>query len=93
MAHQTVALVDCDAFYCSCETIFQPGLRGKPVGVLSNNDGNLISRNRACKQLCTTRIKGVTPTGSERRKMGTLVRIQCVTEEEIGGHSSFLKRA
>ena len=51
MPQQTVALVDCDAFYCSCETLFMPGLRGKPVGVLSNNDGNVISRNRACKQL------------------------------------------
>lgn len=34
-----VALVDCNNFYASCERLFQLGLRGKPVVVLSNNDG------------------------------------------------------
>jgi nucleotidyltransferase/DNA polymerase involved in DNA repair len=34
-----VALVDCNNFYASCERVFQPALRGRPVVVLSNNDG------------------------------------------------------
>ncbi len=35
------ALVDCNNFYCSCERLFRPELNGKPVVVLSNNDGNV----------------------------------------------------
>ena len=37
------ALADCNSFYCSCERIFRPDLRAKPVVVLSNNDGCLIA--------------------------------------------------
>ena len=33
------ALVDANSFYCSCERVFNPSLRDKPVVVLSNNDG------------------------------------------------------
>jgi DNA polymerase V len=45
------ALVDCNTFYASCETIFRPDLIGKPILVLSNNDGCIISRNREAKAL------------------------------------------
>ncbi len=45
------ALVDCNTFYASCEQIFNPGLIGKPVVVLSNNDGCIISRNAEAKAL------------------------------------------
>jgi len=45
------ALVDCNTFYASCETIFRPDLVDKPVLVLSNNDGCIISRNKAAKNL------------------------------------------
>ena len=38
-----IALVDCNSFYVSCETLFNPKLRNKPVVVLSNNDGCIIS--------------------------------------------------
>ncbi len=38
-------LVDCNEFYVSCERVFQPRLVGRPVVVLSNNDGNVISRS------------------------------------------------
>ena len=34
-----MALVDCNNFYASCERIFQPKLEGKPIVILSNNDG------------------------------------------------------
>jgi DNA polymerase V len=45
------ALVDCNNFYCSCERVFQPHLDGKPVVVLSNNDGCAVSRSSEAKLL------------------------------------------
>jgi DNA polymerase V len=45
------ALVDCNNFYVSCERVFQPRLEGRPVVVLSNNDGCLISRSSEAKAL------------------------------------------
>jgi DNA polymerase V len=46
-----IALVDCNNFYVSCERVFRPELNGKPVVVLSNNDGCIISRSNGAKQL------------------------------------------
>lgn len=43
------ALVDCNSFYASCEQVFRPDLRGRPVVVLSNNDGFLVSRTKEAK--------------------------------------------
>ncbi len=45
------AIVDCNSFYCSCERLFKPSLRDKPVVVLSNNDGCIISRSDEAKAL------------------------------------------
>jgi DNA polymerase V len=45
------ALVDCNNFYASCERIFQPHLVGKPIVILSNNDGCIISRSDEAKAL------------------------------------------
>lgn len=45
------ALVDVNSFYASCETVFRPDLRGKPVVVLSNNDGCVIARSPEAKKL------------------------------------------
>ena len=45
------ALVDCNNFYTSCEKIFNPSLEKKPIVVLSNNDGCVISRSDEAKQL------------------------------------------
>lgn len=45
------AIVDCNSFYCSCERLFRPDLRTKPVVVLSNNDGCIISRSDEAKQV------------------------------------------
>jgi len=38
-----IALVDCNSFYCSCERVFDAPLAGRPVVVLSNNDGCVIA--------------------------------------------------
>jgi DNA polymerase V len=43
------ALVDCNNFYASCERIFNPTLNGKPIVVLSNNDGCVIARSNEAK--------------------------------------------
>jgi DNA polymerase V len=43
------ALVDCNNFYASCERVFRPELRGKPIVVLSNNDGCVIARSNEAK--------------------------------------------
>jgi DNA polymerase V len=45
------AIVDCNNFYCTCERLFQPKLEGKPIVVLSNNDGCVISRSDEAKAL------------------------------------------
>ena len=45
------ALVDCNNFYASCERVFRPDLIGKPVVVLSNNDGCVIARSNEAKAI------------------------------------------
>ena len=45
------AIVDCNNFYCSCERLFKPHLDRRPVVVLSNNDGCIISRSDEAKKL------------------------------------------
>lgn len=45
------ALVDCNSFYCSVEKVFHPGLDGKPVCVLSNNDGCIVALSTEAKAL------------------------------------------
>lgn len=45
------AIIDCNNFYCSCERLFKPALWDKPVVVLSNNDGCIISRSDEAKKL------------------------------------------
>ncbi|MCE3281582.1 MAG: hypothetical protein K0Q66_319 [Chitinophagaceae bacterium] len=45
------AIVDCNSFYCSCERVFRPDLENKPVVVLSNNDGCIISISNEAKAL------------------------------------------
>lgn len=46
-----IALVDCNNFYVSCERVFNPKLKGKPVVVLSNNDGCAVARSNEVKVL------------------------------------------
>ena len=46
-----IALVDCNNFYASCERVFNPKLNGRPIVVLSNNDGVIIARSEEAKAL------------------------------------------
>jgi len=49
--NKKIALVDCNSFYVSCERLFNPKIQHKPVVVLSNNDGCVISRSNEAKNL------------------------------------------
>ena len=51
MKSKVFALVDCNNFYVSCERVFNPRLKGKPVIVLSNNDGCAVARSNEVKAL------------------------------------------
>lgn len=46
-----IALVDCDSFFVTCEQIVEPKLKGKPVCVISNNEGCVISRSKEAKKM------------------------------------------
>ena len=66
-----IALVDCNNFYVSCERVFQPRLEGKPVGVMSNNDGCVVARSQEIKQL------GVA-MGMPAHQIDQHIRKQCI---------------
>ncbi|MFA6970604.1 MAG: Y-family DNA polymerase [Gallionella sp.] len=51
MIRRAIALIDCNNFYVSCERLFQPALEGRPVVILSNNDGCVVSRSQEVKDL------------------------------------------
>ena len=51
MSSSKYALIDCNNFYVSCERLFDPKLEGKPVVVLSNNDGCVVSRSNEAKEI------------------------------------------
>src|SRR3990167_747702 len=46
-----IALIDCNNFFVSCERLFKPNLEGKPVVVLSGNDGCVVARSNEVKAL------------------------------------------
>ena len=56
-----IALVDCNNFYCSCERVFNPLLRDKPVVVLSNNDGCVVARSNEVKAMIDIATKQIIP--------------------------------
>ena len=51
LSPHTIALVDCNNFYASCERVFQPALSRQPIVVLSNNDGCVVARSHEAKKL------------------------------------------
>ena len=44
-------IADLDNCYCSCEKVFRPDLEGKPIVVLSNNDGCVVARSNEAKKM------------------------------------------
>lgn len=50
-----IALVDCNSFYASCERIFRPDLKDRPIVVLSNNDGCIVAMSKEAKKLNISR--------------------------------------
>lgn len=50
-APRSIALIDAESFYASCEAAFDPKLRGRPIVVLSNNDGCVVAANSIAKQI------------------------------------------
>jgi len=54
MTREKYALIDCNNFYVSCERVFNPKLVGKPVVVLSNNDGCVVARSNEAKKIGVT---------------------------------------
>lgn len=67
------ALIDCNNFYVSCERIFNPKLRYKPVVVLSNNDGCIIARSNEAKLLG---VQMGEPYFKMRERFGEAVLVQ-----------------
>lgn len=66
MKEQIICLIDCNNFYVSCERVFNPKIKNKPVMVLSNNDGCVVSRSEEVKALG---IKMGTPVFKCREKI------------------------
>jgi DNA polymerase V len=48
---EVILLIDCNSFYASCELLFRPDLKGRPVIVLSNNDGCVVARSKEAKKI------------------------------------------
>ena len=69
------AICDCDNCYVSCERIFRPDLEGKPVVVLSNNDGCVVARSAEAKHLG---VKAGTPF-YQLRQLFPNVRIEALS--------------
>ena len=74
MKYSNFALVDCNNFYASCEQIFQPRLRKRPVVVLGNNDGIVVARSAEAKELDVAMGQ---PYFEIRRPQRNLVKYEC----------------
>lgn len=67
-----LALVDANSFYVSCQQVFEPRLRGKPVVVLSNNDGCIVSRSAEAKALGVPMGAAWHLVRAEARRLGVI---------------------
>lgn len=67
------ALVDANSFYCSAEQVFSPGWRGKPMIVLSNNDGCIVAANRQAKELGIPKFAPYFQLKDQCQKLGVIV--------------------
>ncbi len=52
-----IALIDANSYYANCETVFRPDWRGRPIAVLSNNDGCVVACNRQAKEAGVLKFK------------------------------------
>ena len=68
-----MALVDCNSCYASCEQVFRPDLRNKPVVVLSNNDGCIIARSKEAKSLGVPDLQAYFKIAPKLKKDGVQV--------------------
>ena len=68
--NQSIALIDCNNFYASCERIFNPKLIGKPIVVLSNNDGCIIARS---KEIGKIKIGKIENKGKMNRRVNLII--------------------
>lgn len=66
------ALVDANSFYCSAEQVFRPDLRGKPLVVLSNNDGCIVAANRQAKELGIPKFAPFFKVQAQCEKLGVI---------------------
>ena len=71
------ALIDCNNFYASCERVFEPKLEGKPIVVLSNNDGCIVARSNEAKALGIKMGVPYFQMRSEERRVGRGSRSRC----------------
>lgn len=91
-------LIDCDNFFCSCERVFRPDLAGRPIVVLSNNDGCIVSRSPEAKAMGVDDImpyhkmlerfpnSGITAFSSNYLLYGDMsARVMALLKQEISG--------
>lgn len=69
-----LALIDCNNFYASCEQAFDPLLQGRPVVVLSNNDGCIVARSREARQLGIAMGTPYFKVANQLQSLGVAVR-------------------
>ena len=78
-------LVDCNNFYASCERVFRPELEGRPVVVLSNNDGCVVARSQEAKALG---LKMGVPYFQVREQFEQRGGVACSSNYELYGDMS-----
>ncbi|NRA62742.1 MAG: Y-family DNA polymerase [Psychrobium sp.] len=68
------ALIDANSFYASCESVFDPSIRDKPIVVLTNNDGCICAANRKAKELNIPKFEAYFKVREQCEKHGVVVR-------------------
>ena len=81
-----IALVDCNSFYVSCERLFNPKIRNKPVVVLSNNDGCIIARSNEAKSLGIEEDLGFKKDLCQNEALTKIDRFVCDIKETQFGY-------
>ena len=74
------ALVDCNSFFCSVEKVFHPGLEGKPVCVLSNNDGCIVALTPEAKAVGLHRGNPIFKVEGIGRYRGQVMTVPCTDD-------------